>query len=353
MKNKLIVAIATATLLTIATVAMASSGITLISFEDSTDCTDVFFNVEEDFSFDFNISEKIEFPTQPAFELVEEEISFNDFTEESITTLSNYIETLSIDTELQKQFKNEFINTAVDYSMTSDEIDFVNSLILEDYDISLVLDIYKFLRQTDSDISIIPEIYHAGEKNSDEKFWIYNAYDQIFNRTDDMLSVEEVANYIAEGITPEEIAGAYELSFAGVKTTKQMLNERINGASWNTIVSTFVSDNPQTIANAPEMSISEIMLYRSHSIKTRNDFADMITIENNAVSLKEDILLEANDALAFKYDLMKKFDAEAPVSKASAHTNDDSVLNNTPITITPEEYIFEEDYIPLEDPEVE
>lgn len=353
MKTKLITLTVIATMLVVATVAMANGTlITETIFEYATDSSDAFF-LEEDFEFGLDLSDPHERPTSTSYELVEDAaFFFNEFAEASIISFDNYITAEISDSEELKQIKNKFINVMVDYRMTSDELEYITTLS-GNYDIDMLLDIYKFLRWTNSDISIIPEIYRTGEENSDEKHWIYDAYDKALNRTDDMLSVEDVAYYIASGLSIDEIAGAYELSFAGIKTTKQMLNERLNGASWNSIAAPVISDTPNVITEAPEMTINDILTYRGYSVRMRKDVSDILYVENGIVTVTADVVSELQNSHGLKQSFIKQFDADIPVIKPEPNNTILSDSDTSTLIYETDKYLYEEDYIPVEEPEVD
>ncbi len=352
MKQKLILTITLASLLILATVAMANGTlITQTIFEDATDYSEFDLSIEEGTEFELDFSTLPEIPTAPSIEIVEEEIFFSDeFAESALVEFDEHINSGHIDSLTQKQTKNKFINTMVDYRMTTSEAEYISSL-LEEYDADTILDIYKFLRWTDADISVIPQIYSEWEENCEDKHWIYTAYDKLFNRTDDMLSVEDVAYYVGSGITIDEIVGAYELSFSGVKSTKEMLDERLCGESWNNITASVISDAPEVIIAAPEMTISDILNFHNYSVKMRKDISEIISVENDTVELTANAVSELQNSHSLKQKFIKQFDAEVTPVKTESADKSTISSNSSPFTYEQDEYLYEEDYIPVEEPE--
>ena len=351
MKTKLITFTVIATLIIVATVAMASSAlITESFFEDSTD-----FEFEEDFEFSFDFEPFIpeEMMTEIYFEL--EEALPELFSIESVESTFEDICTLITDNDFdltdEMQIKNNFIATAVNYSMNPTELDYVKNLFTEGYDMEKVLEIYEFLRWTNCDIETIADIYATGIENSNDENWIYEAYDKFFDRTDDILSVEDIAYYVGSGITVEEIVGVYELSFAGAKTTKQMLSERLSGENWNTITASSLSKTPEVVINAPEMTIDEIMLFRNISVRHRKDFTEIADVNGETVKLNDEVRSAERTRALEKDRLMVEFDI-TPIADESTEKRTIEYANDKPQSFSYYEE-QDEDLIPVEEPEVE
>lgn len=322
-------------------------------FEHATNSTDESFsefNEELDFSIDF--PQEFNPPTESLeeFDVYEPIDSFN-FSETELMSLDDYLQTNDFEAIDTNRIKHKIVQTATDFEMTDDEFKFITSLINEDYDIEKVLDIYEFLRWTDCDYTAIPGIYDQGIKMGDNPNWIYDAYDNFFDRKDDMLSVEDVAYYVSNGITVDEIAAAYELSFAGAKTTKQMLSERLLGNSWNTITATSLSSTPQAVIDAPTMTMDEIMLFRRVSVRQRKDFTEIADINGDRVTLKEQAISAEREKSISKSKLMTDNNI-TPVFNTKTNTDTTLYTNNTPQTFNAEQ-ITEDDLIPIDEPEVE
>ena len=258
------------------------------------------------------IGDTYEEMTEPAAE----EVVFNETIESYMEQFNKYVIDNEFEENDRKKLENRFINTITDYKMTEKEFEHVSTLINDNYDIEKVLDIYEFLRWTNSDVDMIVDIYIEGGNNSDKKFWIYDTYDKINARYDDMLSVDDVAYYVGRGLTVDEIAGAYELSFAGIKTTKAMLNERLDGKTWNEISADIISENPDEIKNASEMTIDEVMYLRAYSVKTRKDVSKIAELNEGKLKIKDDIKHEQREKHNIKQNLIKKYDAEPKIEMA-------------------------------------
>lgn len=356
MKTKLI-ALTVLLLILTATVATANNVIdTKALFENptefATNSTDESFSENEEIDFSIDFPQEFNPPTESLeeFEVYETTDSFN-FSETELMALDNYLQLNDFEDIDANRIKHKIVQTATDFEMTDDEFKFITSLINEDYDIEKVLDIYEFLRWTDCDYTAIAGIYDQGIKMGDNPNWIYDAYDHFFDRKDDMLSVEDVAYYVNNGITVDEIVGAYELSFAGAKTTKQMLSERLSGNSWNTITATSLSAAPESVINAPDMTMDEIMAFRNVSVRQRKDFTEIADIHGDRVTLKEEAISAEREKALEKNKLMTDNNI-APVFNTKTNTDTTIYANNTPQIFNTEQ-IFEEDLIPIDEPEVE
>ena len=152
------------------------------------------------------------------------------------------------------------------------------------------------------------------------------------------------------GVKIDEIVGAYELSFAGVKNTKQMLSERLEGKTWNEIAATTLSKTPQMIENAPEMTINEIVQFRAQAIKMRKDISEIVTIEDGKVRFSEDALNQQLLAAENKRNYIEEFDAYLPVEKAKVESSYSDEENGVIYNMKED---LEEYDIPVDEPEVE
>lgn len=297
-------------------------------------------------------------PEEGFFELemndsVEEIALFSVSAQTYVQALDDYITTNDFEEPDARRIKNRFISTLADFNMSTTEAGYVNSLIAEDYDIEKVLDIYTFIRWANADISMIEQIYLAGESNSDEEYWIYDTYDELLNRDDDILSVEDVAYYVASGISVDEIAGAYELSFSGVKTTKEMLAERLDGETWNSIAASVVSSNPSFMENAPEMSIGEILTYKNYAVRARADISDIIEINNDTITISDTVINGLNTLSQVKQRLIDLYDAEISVEEPEINLPYNYSDDAEAFIFDEDAYLTEDDLIPVEEPEVE
>lgn len=355
MKRKSIIILCCIMVLITSVTALCSENVQNMFVEDCTDVTEFETEEEFEFGFDFDFEPVIpeEMMTGIQFELEEviQEVFSMESVENTFADVCAMIAENDFELADEMQIKNDFIATALNYSMNPTELDYVKSLFEEGYDMEKVLEVYEFIRWTDCDIDVIAGIYDAGIENCDEENWIYEAYDKFFDRTDDILSVEDIAYYVENGITVEEIVGVYELSFAGAKTTKQMLSERLSGENWNTITASSLSKTPEVVINAPEMTMDEIMGFRNISVRQRKDFADIADVQGEHVELNEEARSAERTRILEKDRLMVEYDI-TPIADETTEERTVEYANGKPQVFSVEEE-REEDLIPVEEPEVE
>ena len=188
MKNKLMVVIAMVTLLTIATVAMASGSLTL---------------------------EPI---VKPADEFAP-----------SFDRLANY---MGYDTE---EAFHSFHKTALflgRYCPTEDSFSFIEQMILSGCDPQTTMDIYQFYLTTNEPISIVKQIYdmvYNGEPITNRDVVFENAFNKITNNKCGVLTEDDVVAYLEKGLSVDDIMQANLLSRKAVMTIQEILDASLSG----------------------------------------------------------------------------------------------------------------------------
>lgn len=345
MKKKVVILLCFIVMITSIT-ALCSENVKNLFAEDCTDVTEFEF----DFDFEFGIPEEMMTGIPPEFGDIAEAFSAESV-ENTFIDVCALISENDFELADEMQIKNDFITAAVNYGMSPAELAYVKNLFEEGYDMEKVLEVYEFIRWTDCDYTAIAGVYEAGIGNSDKENWIYDAYDKFFDRKDDILSVEDVAYYVGNGITVEEIVGVYELSFAGAKTTKQMLSERLSGETWNVITASSLSETPEAVINAPEMTMDEIMGFRNISVRQRKDFTEIAEVKGGHVELNEKARSAERSRRIEKDRLMVEHNVTSIVDDVPEERSVD-YANSKPQVFNAEEEC-EEDLIPVEEPEVE
>ncbi len=206
MKNKLLVVIAIATTLAIATVAMASGN--LISGTIST---------EEIFT--------------PSFDRLATFIGYD--TEENFETFHKVA-----------LFMGKYCTTKESFS-------FIENMILSGCDVQTTMDIYQFYLTTNEPISIVKQIYDIvfdGEPITNRDVVFENAFNQLTNNKCGVLTEEDVISYLEKGLSVDDITEANILSRKGVMTIQEILDAVLSGTSWEQIVET-VSGEKITLAD--------------------------------------------------------------------------------------------------------
>lgn len=255
MKNKLIVVIAIATTLAIATVAMASGN--LISGTISTD--EIF---------------------TPSFDRL---AAFMDY-------------------DTDEKF-SQFHKTAVfmgKYCTTKESFSFIENMILSGCDVQTTMDIYQFYLTTNEPISIVKQIYdmvYNGEPITNRDIIFENAFNQLTNNKCGVLSEEDVIYYIEKGLTVSDISDANLLSRKGVMTIQEILDAILSGTSWEEIVSTVSGEKITSTHNSTDSTA----LTRAMSIASLTDEPiDTVLTENVADDYFEEKIKAVNKTLKSK-----------------------------------------------------
>lgn len=131
---------------------------------------------------------------------------------------------------------DKYIETSITYDMTDVENTYLMKLLDMNYDFEKLVEIYRFLKSTNQDMSCIREIYDIAYPNFEGNSWIENAYDVYLGDEKCVLSPDDIIKYVDEGISVDEILICYELSLSNNKNIKQILDERVSGEEWETII---------------------------------------------------------------------------------------------------------------------
>ena len=176
-----------------------------------------------------------------------------------------------------KDALEKYINANIMYNITDEENAYLMKLMKRGYDIERAIEIYSFLQSTKADLTMLERMYTIGSDTGFSDYWLENAYAVASGRESDELSVEDIFYYTNNGITPDEIAMAYELSLYSDKPIRKILDPRIAGASWAEIVATCnidISINKDTFAD--KENLREINSIISIAKTTGNYVADVI-----------------------------------------------------------------------------
>ena len=159
----------------------------------------------------------------------------------------------------------KYLETIALYQMPQEHINLFLDRAEQGQDLDKLLDIYRFLFVTNKNYSLIDEIYSEG-KNSNFKRnnWLEEAFNKKTNYAGGVLNENEIQAYFEEGLNAGDIQLANALCFKGVKTIKQILDERVSGNSWFTIISAIY---PEAGLNASKFGKEEGRVIFEH-IKT-------------------------------------------------------------------------------------
>lgn len=121
---------------------------------------------------------------------------------------------------------------------TTEEKNYIDSLIKKGYDAEALIEIYEFWLDTAEDINIIEEVYSYNPNDEEVEYWIENAFISLSNegKTINMfsdLTFEEVKEYYYDyGISPDDILVAGRMSRKGVRDAETIIQSRMNGETW-------------------------------------------------------------------------------------------------------------------------
>lgn len=268
MKTKLLVLTAVATLLIIATVAMASGNLTL---EPVAVQTEVF---------------------TPSFD-----------------RLASY---MGYDTEEKFLSFHKVALFMGKYCDSKDSFSFIENMILSGCDIQTTMDIYQFYLTTNEPIEIVKQIYdmvYVGEKITNRDAVFENAFNELTNNKCGVLTKEDVDNYLEKGLSVSDISQANLLSRKGVMTIQEILDANLSGTSWEDLVeivldeSTLPSDTCEVLATAyssSDYSIVRTPLKTIHLKANQEDYFSQKTKEINN-QLKEKGYWKGKKSANFKF----------------------------------------------------
>ena len=180
--------------------------------------------------------------TAELYDLNDTELSVNVSTEEGAEELSiadiaeSVLEVTSLEDERITAIEKIAECIATD-NMKLNELQYILELAAGGYKLDKLLDVYRFLKLTDEDVSYIPKIYDEAF-DFDDALWIEKAYERLTVAEEDMLALEDMYYYTDNGIDIDEILMAYEMSFKNNIKIKEALDARINGESWKHIAVT-------------------------------------------------------------------------------------------------------------------
>lgn len=213
-------------------------------------------------------------------EMTEYEVSeINENNTDRIINMANYIKgnkyTAAADTINEIIFNYAYIVQV--YSTVDSELDYIDSLIYNGADVEDIISIYEFWLTTNENIDIIGQIYNMkGDTNNG--YWIEDAFNQITENKHGVLNVQEINEYINKGLQVADIRTANLLCRKGVYNIQEILDMRIEGNSWDKIVSDIEPGNAKTTKvddPAIIMTASDISLKTDISICNyiMNDYA--------------------------------------------------------------------------------
>lgn len=127
----------------------------------------------------------------------------------------------------------EYTDFICTYDFTEDELKVINRILNSGTTIQSLVQVYEFWLTTDEEFSIIEEIC-ALEDDFFSEYWYENAFNLITDYSHGVLNAEDVQNYLAQGITEDEIMSANILSRKDGQNIEDILSKLIGGESLET-----------------------------------------------------------------------------------------------------------------------
>ena len=127
------------------------------------------------------------------------------------------------------------------YDFSSHQMDYIDSLIYSGAKIDDILSICDFWLDTNYDIDLIGDIYLLRDKYFGSS-WIEDAFNEVTENRHGVLNQSDISDYIDRGVSTLDIKTANVLSRKGVYTIQEILNMRIDGISWDEILSEIESN---------------------------------------------------------------------------------------------------------------
>ena len=106
-----------------------------------------------------------------------------------------------------------------------------------------MLEIYQFIFNGDKDFSKLEKMYELGMESNFNGYWLESVYCAASDEEIVTLNVEDVYNYIDQGLTVRDISLANKLCFKKIKNIKEILDEKIQGKEWNEIIAEIYNDS--------------------------------------------------------------------------------------------------------------
>lgn len=179
-------------------------------------------------------------------ELISEKLSFQQSYSDAGDEFKDAIKSFSSEFSGENMSYEEYMTIEayiifiLENSPTDEELALINSLMDDGYTIQTLSDIYEFYLTTNESPDIIAEIA-ALENSYWGDNWIENAFNDITDNAHGVLDIEDVKAYL-ENVSLEDIQYANILCRKGKYTIDEILQQKINGTSWDEITHSVYSN---------------------------------------------------------------------------------------------------------------
>lgn len=192
----------------------------------------------------------------------------NENEDTRIKNMSEYIKANNDNCQLINDLIYDYAYVVQIYNKSTDEMNYIDSLIYGGADIEDIINIYKFWLTTNESIGIVGEIYNIKNEISD-KFWIEEAFNQLTENKHGVLNSGQIKEYTNKGLGLPDIKTANILSRKGVYTINEILELKLKDMSWDEILCNIESSNQNAVDTAEVNESSIILSALDVSQKTR------------------------------------------------------------------------------------
>jgi hypothetical protein len=183
----------------------------------------------------------------------------------------------------------KYIEASITYSMTEAENDYIIALVDEDYDFEKLIDIYVFLKNTNHGMELMREIYDNSTDSSTD-FGIENAYETLVHGDAVPLTVDDVAAYVAQGLSTDDILMAFELSLKGDMSVRDILDNLIIGQALNGIIADAYSEeeiSPEVFDGVENLRHANTIIMFAR--KAEEKITDTVEYVDGEITIKQEI----------------------------------------------------------------
>ncbi len=198
----------------------------------------------------------------------------------------------------------KYLETIALYQVPQEHINLFLDRAEQGQDLDKLLDIYRFLFFSSKEYSLIDTIYEEGaSSNFCKPYWLEDAFQTVTEYRSGLLQDGEISTYLDQGISLNDMMLANNLSFKGVKTIQQILDQRTAGDSWFSIISSIYPEAKLKSSKFGEEEGSVILEHIKLSMinqESPNEVYDKKEAENGKISKFSQNKLSAKSEAAVK-----------------------------------------------------
>ena len=138
------------------------------------------------------------------------------------------------------------------YRPSAEALATIDALLEKGADVAKVIEIYEFWLTTSENASIIAEIYDRSNTIQDI-YWVEDLFNEVTNNRHGVLDRDGINQYLAQGLTTEDIKIANVLCRKGAATITEILDRRAAGESWPALIAEIIDGQAGEDAYISEM----------------------------------------------------------------------------------------------------